>query len=79
MFLPMFLPVGVAARFRLVFAENTVLRPYGQQPLKLFCSWDRKLGTHVFVVFCLVSLGMPQKERITETNIEVPIEIYTEI
>ena len=35
-------PVGVVVRFRAVVAENITLRPYGQQLLKLFWSWDRE-------------------------------------
>ena len=33
-------PLGVVVRFRAAFAEHITLRPYGQQLLKLFCSWD---------------------------------------
>ena len=50
-----FCPLGVVVRFRAVFTENISLRPYGQQLLKLFCSWDRKkLGTHVIAICWVV-------------------------
>ena len=40
-----------------MFSEHITLGPYGQQLLKLFCSWVRqKLGTHVVVVFGVVWL-----------------------
>ena len=45
-FLPKFFPLGVVVRFRSVFAEHIILRPNGQQLLKLFCSWDRKSLEH---------------------------------
>ena len=34
------------SRFRAVVTGNVTLRPYGQQLLKLFCSWDRKSLEH---------------------------------
>ena len=41
-FLPICSPLGVAFRFRALVAENITQRPYGQQLLKCFCSWDKK-------------------------------------
>ena len=46
MFLPMLFALGVVVRFRAVLAENIILGPYGQQLLKLTCSWDRKSLEH---------------------------------
>ena len=38
-FLPKLFPSRVVLRFRSVSIEHITLRPSGQQPLKLFCSW----------------------------------------
>ena len=44
--LPKFCPLGVVVRFRAAVSENITLRPYGQQLLMYFCSWDRKSLEH---------------------------------
>ena len=38
--------LGHVVRFRAAFAEHIPLRPYGQQLLKFFCSWDRTSLEH---------------------------------
>ena len=64
-FLPMFFTLGVVVRFRAVFAGNITLRPFGQQLLMFFCSWDgKKLGAHVVIVFWVVT----PRECIWETH-----------
>ena len=67
MFLAVFFPLGVVVRFRTVVAENITQRPYGQQLLKLFCSWDRKNLEHV-VVSCWVVVYV---QTTCETQCEV--------
>ena len=45
-FVLMLFSLGVVVRFRALVAEHIILRPYGQQLLELFCSWDRKSLEH---------------------------------
>ena len=49
-YLPKFFPLGVVVRFRAVFTESLTVRPYGQQLLKFFRSWDRKVLQHTFLL-----------------------------
>ena len=72
-FLRCVFPLGVVVRCRYVFAENLTLRPYGQQLLKFFCSWDRKSLEHVVVVFWLAkqSLRSIFELRISEFGVWV--------
>ena len=90
MFPPKFVPLGVVVRFQAVVAEQITLRPYGQQLLKLFCSWDRKklntscrrmLGSEVTkcwqimnLLKCMFGFGAPSREP---SSMRVPACLHT--